>query len=82
MGLSLDLLRMRGGEEVMEHLCRKAGVRPGETTSDGLLTVEVAECLGACDFAPCMLAGSTLHKNLTPEKMNEFLAHSKVSCHE
>ena len=65
---------LRGGEEVMEHLCHKAGIQPGETTRDGKLTVEPAECLGACDFAPCMLAGETLHKDLTKEKAEQFLA--------
>ena len=64
---------LRGGEEVMEHLCHKAGILPGETTSDGKLTLETAECLGACDFAPCMLAGEVLHKNLTTEKAEAFL---------
>ncbi|HEV3341012.1 MAG TPA: NAD(P)H-dependent oxidoreductase subunit E [Pirellulales bacterium] len=64
---------LRGGEEVLEHLCHRAGVDPGETTSDGKLTIEFAECLGACDFAPCMLAGETLHKDLTKEKADEYL---------
>jgi NADH-quinone oxidoreductase subunit E len=64
---------LRGGEEVLEHLCRAAGVRPGETTSDGQLTLEYAECLGACEFAPCMLAGEKLYKNLTTESADTFL---------
>lgn len=64
---------LRGGEEVLDHLCHKLGVHPGETTADGKLTVEFAECLGACDFAPCMLVGETLYKDLTPEKADEFL---------
>lgn len=64
---------LRGGEEILEHLCRQAGVRPGETTPDGRLTLEYAECLGGCDFAPCMLAGDQLHKDLTPEKADAFL---------
>jgi len=58
---------LRGGEEVLEHLCHRLGIQPGETTADGRLTLEFGECLGACDFAPCMLAGTALHKNLTPE---------------
>ena len=65
---------LRGGEEILEHLCHKAGVQPGGTTADGKLTLEFGECLGACEFAPCMLAGPTLHKNLTPESADEFLA--------
>jgi NADH-quinone oxidoreductase subunit E len=64
---------LRGGEEILDHLCHKAGIRPGETTSDGALTLEYAECLGACEFAPCMLANRTLHKDLTAEKADVFL---------
>ncbi len=64
---------LRGGEETLEYLCEQAGVEPGHTTADGRLTLEFAECLGACDFAPCMLAGKTLHKDLTREKCDAFL---------
>jgi NADH-quinone oxidoreductase subunit E len=64
---------LRGGEEVLSHMCHTLGVKPGETTADGRVTLEFAECLGACDFAPCMLAGDTLHKNLTPETADQAL---------
>jgi NADH-quinone oxidoreductase subunit E len=65
---------LRGGEEVLDHMCHKLGIHPGETTADGKLTLEFAECLGACDFAPCMLSGKTLYKDLTIEKADEFLS--------
>ncbi len=64
---------LRGGEEVLDHMCHEAGIRPGETTVDGKLTIEFAECLGACDFAPCMLAGKDLYKDLTKEKATAFV---------
>ena len=64
---------LRGGEEVLEHLCHKLNIQPGQTTADGKLTLEFGECLGACDFAPCMLAGDDLHKNLTNQKADQFL---------
>ena len=64
---------LRGGEEVLEALCQKAGIRPGETTPDGKLTLEFGECLGACDFAPCMLAGDALHKDLTVDSAKQWL---------
>ncbi len=54
-------------------MCRQANVHPGETTADGKLTLEFAECLGACEFAPCMLAGDALHKNLTVESATAFV---------
>src|SRR5215471_16794138 len=56
---------LRGGEEILDHRCERAGIKSGETTSDGSLTLEYAECLGACEYAPCMLANKTLHKDLT-----------------
>jgi NADH-quinone oxidoreductase subunit E len=70
---------LRGGEEVLEHMCHVAGIEPGETTADGKLTLEFAECLGACDFAPCMLAGKTLHKDLTKETGEQFVKQVRGS---
>jgi NADH-quinone oxidoreductase subunit E len=64
---------LRGGEQVLEHMCHVAKVVPGGTTADGKLTLEFGECLGACEFAPCMLAGDTLHKNLTNESGEAFV---------
>jgi len=71
---------LRGGEEVLEHICRIAGIEPYGTTADGSLTVEPAECLGACDFAPCMLAGRTLHKNLTKESAEAFVREARTQA--
>lgn len=47
---------LRGGDELLEHACRRLEIEPGGTTSDGRLTVEFAECLGICDYAPAALA--------------------------
>jgi NADH-quinone oxidoreductase subunit E len=64
---------LRGGEEILDHLCHQAGIQPGETTPDGRLTLEYAECLGACEYAPCMLANKILHRDLTTETADAFL---------
>lgn len=64
---------LRGGEEVLEHLCQRLRIDPGETTSDGEVTLEFAECLGACEFAPCMLVNDTLYKNLDKQSADEFV---------
>ncbi len=64
---------LRGGEELLDHLCEKAQIHPGETTADGKLTLEYAECLGACEYAPCMLANQTLHKSVSKEQADAFL---------
>jgi len=64
---------LRGADDLIEHLCDKAGLAPGETSVDGRLTIEPAECLGACEYAPCMLANKTLHKNLTQSSAEGIL---------
>ncbi len=64
---------LRGGEEVLQHMCKKLGIQPGETTADGKLTLEFGECLGACDFAPCMLAGEELVRDLDEAAADRFL---------
>ncbi|CAK7062170.1 NADH-quinone oxidoreductase subunit NuoE [Saezia sanguinis] len=47
--------QLRGGKEAVEHLCKKLNVNVGETTADGLFTVQECECLGACADTPVML---------------------------
>ena len=64
---------LRGGEEVLEHMCERLGIRPGETTPDGKLTLEFGECLGACEQSPCMLAVEDVHANLDRESADKFI---------
>lgn len=64
---------LRGSEEVLEHMCDRLGIRPGETTPDGKLTLEFGECLGACELAPCMLAGEDVHANLDCKSADKFI---------
>jgi NADH-quinone oxidoreductase subunit E len=59
---------LRGGEELLVALCEKLGVKPGDTTSDGKVTVEFAECLGMCEGAPCLLMDDECHGNMTLDK--------------
>jgi NADH-quinone oxidoreductase subunit E len=66
-----------GGEELLEYLCEKLGVGPGETTPDGLVTLEFAECLGACEHAPAILVNDTLHKAMTKEKFDALITNWK-----
>jgi NADH-quinone oxidoreductase subunit E len=68
---------LRGGEELLAHLAAKYGVRPGETTADGRITLEFAECLGVCEGAPCILVNDEAHPNSTPEKAEQMIAGLK-----
>ena len=63
---------LRGADELLDHLSRSLHVSPGETTPDGRVTLEYAECLGACEHAPCMLADQLLVKSATKESAEQF----------
>lgn len=64
---------LRGGEELLGELSRRLGVAPGETTADGNVTLEFAECLGACEGAPCLLVDDECHVNQTADSAAELI---------
>jgi NADH-quinone oxidoreductase subunit E len=64
---------MRGSERLLGHLCKKLGVKEGETTPDGRFTLKTAECLGSCGTAPVMVVNDEYHENMSPEKVDELL---------
>jgi NADH-quinone oxidoreductase subunit E len=65
---------LRGGEELLAHLSDQLGVEPGGTTEDGKITLEFAECIGACEGAPCALVNDEPRLNVTPEQASELVA--------
>lgn len=68
---------LRGADELLEHLGHTLHLKPGETTPDGRVTLEFAECLGACDQAPCMLADKDLIGNVTHEQADKYVNELK-----
>lgn len=62
-----------GSEDLIEHVERKYGVKPGETTADGRFTFKEVECLGACRHAPAVLVDKTYHENLTAEGLDKLI---------
>jgi NADH-quinone oxidoreductase subunit E len=64
---------LTGAERIWHHLQKKLGVKPGETTADGRITLREVECLGSCGTAPAMLVDEEMHERLTVEKVDEIL---------
>ena len=66
---------LMGAERVIEHLEDTLGVdSEGETTADGAFTLERAECLAACDAAPCLQVDyDALHAKVTPESVEALV---------
>jgi len=68
---------LRGAEQFLEKLCENLAIRVGETTADGLVTVEEVKCLAGCDKAPLfqVQTGASIeyHENQTVESAMEFV---------
>jgi NADH-quinone oxidoreductase subunit E len=63
-----------GGEQMLEHIEKKLGIRAGESTSDGKFYLKVEEeCLAACTGAPMMMVDHKFYENLTSAKIDEIL---------
>jgi NADH-quinone oxidoreductase subunit E len=64
---------LRGAYELIEHCEEKLGVKCGETTPDGAVTLEFAECIGACDGAPACLRNDVHVMNASIEKADMLI---------
>ncbi|KAH8030247.1 hypothetical protein HPB51_006679 [Rhipicephalus microplus] len=64
---------LRGAEDIQACVERKLGIRPGETTSDGLFTLSVVECLGACVNAPMLQVNDDYYEDLEAKDVDELL---------
>lgn len=64
---------LRGSDDIIAYIQQKLGIKVGETTPDGLFTLKVVECLGACGYAPMMQLGKFYKEHLTPEKVDAIM---------
>jgi len=64
---------VNGSDNIIEYIGKKLGIKPGETTADGLFTLKTVECLGACGYAPMMQLGKHYREHLTPEKVDAII---------
>lgn len=56
-----------GAAEVAKAISDFLGIRTGETTADGLFTLEFCECIGLCDTSPAIMVNDSVYTNLTPQ---------------
>ena len=66
--------QLRDGGKALKHLEHKLGISAGETTPDGLFTLQQAECLGACADSPVMLVNdSTMCSFMSNDKLDQLI---------
>jgi len=66
-----------GAENLIAHLEKTLGIKPGETTADKKFSITTVECLGSCGTAPMMQINDDYYESLTVEKVDEILLSYK-----
>jgi NADH-quinone oxidoreductase subunit E len=69
----------KGSDAIISYISEKLGIRPGETTADGMFTLKTVECLGACGYAPMMQLGDHYREFLTPEKVDAIIEECRTA---
>ena len=73
---------VRGGQRIVDQLQRLLGITVGETTDDGLFTLESVNCVGACAVAPILLVDDEYHGEMTPAKAAQLVHECRCKAGE
>lgn len=65
---------IKGSPNLVDGVSRALGIRPGETTEDGLFSLELVNCLGSCAIAPVMVIDEQYYGKMTLERLPGILA--------
>ncbi|KAI4452915.1 nadh-quinone oxidoreductase e subunit [Holotrichia oblita] len=65
---------VKGAEQVLNELIKQLNIKVGETTADGLFTLEHVRCIGACGLAPVMSINGKIFGNVNPKDISKILA--------
>lgn len=68
---------LRGCDDILQGVCKRLGIHPGETSADGQFTVIGSECLGACDRAPMMLVDEQVLGPVQEADLDAILKEAK-----
>ena len=69
---------INGSDEIIQYIFEKLGIKPGETTADGIFTLKTVKCLCACGYAPMMQMGKNYKEHLTKEKVDAIVESCKT----
>jgi len=64
---------VKGSQQLVDKFCDELKIRPGETTPDGLFTVDALRCIGACGIAPALVVNGKTYPKVTVEQVLKIL---------
>lgn len=68
---------LNGSDDIIAYIEQKLNIKAGETTKDGMFTLKLVECLGACGYAPMMQLGKHFREHLTKEKVDQIIGECR-----
>jgi NADH-quinone oxidoreductase subunit E len=71
---------LKGSDDIIQYISETLGIKPGQTTSDGMFTLKTVECLGACGYAPMMQLGKNYREHLTKEKVDGIIEECRKNA--
>ena len=64
---------VRGAPRLLDEVKGELGIEPGQTTDDGMFTLERVNCLGACALGPVVVLDGNYHGKMTPNKLRQLV---------
>lgn len=60
---------VKGAQQIIDKFSEELGIQPGETTEDGLFTIDALRCIGACGIAPAVTINGTVYPKMTTDQV-------------
>ena len=75
------IAKMKGSDEVLNAISEQLGIKPGETTNDGIFSLELVNDIGWSDQEPAMMINDKVYTCLNPEKVSKIISEYLESSH-
>jgi NADH-quinone oxidoreductase subunit E/NADP-reducing hydrogenase subunit HndA len=69
---------VKSSQQILDKFEQLLGIKAGQTTPDGLFTIEAIRCMGACALAPAMSVNGKVYPKVTPDEVNKIIAEYKA----
>ncbi|MBN1114269.1 MAG: NAD(P)H-dependent oxidoreductase subunit E [Oligoflexia bacterium] len=73
---------VKGSAKILEKIKRVLNINEGETTKDGLFSIEVVACVGACSLAPVLCINGEYYSRVTPDQVEGIINNLRDVKHE
>jgi NADH-quinone oxidoreductase subunit E len=71
-----------GAERLIDHMSRRLGIKPGETTADGQFSLATVECMASCGTAPMLVVNGAYHESMDAAKVDALIEAHRVEAAE